>query len=68
MIQAQGLPKEAAQFLAGIPADELDKAAKTLKKLIGGGSNPLTRNEPTPRQATKPSEDLDAIGARLFRK
>ena len=46
----------------------MDAAANELKGYVAGQPNPLVRNEPTPRAATNGGDDLDAIGARLFRK
>ena len=46
----------------------MEAAATELKGYVAGQPNPLTRNEPTPHAATRGNDDLDAIGARLFRK
>ena len=46
----------------------MEAAATELKGYVAGQPNPLTRNEPTPHAAPRGGDDLDAIGARLFRK
>ena len=46
----------------------MEAAATELKGYVAGQPNPLTRNEPTPHAATSDDSNLDAIGARLFRK
>ena len=46
----------------------MEAAAAELKGYIGTQPNPLTRNEPTPHAADSDDSNLDAIGARLFRK
>ena len=46
----------------------MEAAATELKGYVAAPANPLTRNEPTPHAATSDDGDLDAIGARLFRK
>ena len=46
----------------------MEAAATELKGYVAGPPNPLTRNEPTPHAAAGGGDDLDAIGARLFRK
>ena len=46
----------------------MESAAAELKGYIAARPNPLARNEPTPHAATGDDSNLDAIGARLFRK
>ena len=46
----------------------MEAAATELKGYVAGQPNPLTRNEPTPHAAVRGDDNLDAIGARLFRK
>lgn len=63
-----GLPAALAKFLAAVAPEQMEAAANELKGYIAGQPNPLVRNEPTPHAATSGDSDLDAIGARLFRK
>ena len=63
-----GLPAALAKFLAAVAPEQMESAATELKSYIAGQPNPLTRNEPTPHAATSDDSNLDAIGARLFRK
>ena len=63
-----GLPAALGKFLAAVPPEQMEAAANELKGHVAGQQNPLTRNEPTPHVAARDGDDLDAIGARLFRK
>ena len=63
-----GLPAALAKFLAAVAPEQMEAAATELKGYVAGQPNPLTRNEPTPHAATSDDSNLDAIGARLFRK
>ena len=66
-----GLPAALSKFLAAVAPEQMEAAATELKGYVAGPTNPLTRNEPTPHAATSADSadsNLDAIGARLFRK